>query len=121
MAKIKMDADTRRFRKWLRDCETGIPRELKLSLERCTESCWDLARQLVPKDTRNLHNHIMWEMQAGGTVGRVYVTGVHYARYVEQGTMYRNPTPYMRTAYNVMSQTFVDQAREILHDYLRKR
>ena len=112
-----MDADTRKFRKWLRKCETGLPKELRDYVERTAEDTRQLAAELAPKDTGDLSKSIYWELQNGGTVAKIS-TNVPYARYVEQGTMYQLPQPYMAPAFYAMSETFGYRCKQIIEDFL---
>lgn len=119
MAKRKaMDADTKKFRQWIRKCETGLPKELKDYVAQTAEDTRQLAEELCPKDTGELSRSIYWELQNGGTVAKIS-TNMPYARYVEQGTMYQMPQPYMSPAYYAMSETFGYRCRQIIQNFLK--
>lgn len=120
MVKIKMDADTRNFRKWLRKADTGIAQELKQCVARNTEACYNMAKERCPVDTGRLRQSIYFELLLGGTVGKV-ATNVYYARYVEQGTVYQPPKRFMQATYDVYKVLFVADVKNILDRYLNER
>lgn len=109
--------DDKAFKKWLKQTETGIAKELKNSLAEHTANLCGLAKEFCPVDTGYLQKSITFEIQAGGTIGKVY-TSTYYARFVELGTVYQYPQPYMKPAYNVVSEQFIDDINSILDDYL---
>lgn len=117
MARIKVDTDTKKFRKWLKKADDGIAKELKDTLISYTGSIEDLAKQLCPVDTGYLRQSITMEIQKGGYVGIVRV-GAYYARYVEFGTVYQNPQPYLMPAYNILSKEFVEEIINKIDKYL---
>lgn len=121
MAKRKpLDADTKKFRKWLRQCETGIAKEVKQCLEKTTIKCYNRAKELAPVRTGKLYSSIYWEMISGGTVGKV-ATNVPYARYVEQGTMYQPPKHFMRNAWYEAKLNFPSELNDVLVAFLNDR
>lgn len=120
MARIKMSADTKKFRKWLRTCETGIAYDLKKCLQANVEKCYEMARTYCPVDTGRLRESIHYEITNGGTVG-IIATGTPYARYVEQGTVYQPAQHYMRNAWYDIKYNYVAEMHEILQDYLNNR
>lgn len=117
MARIKVDTDTKKFRKWLKQADSGIAKELKDTLISYTGSIEDLAKQLCPVDTGYLRQSISMEIKKGGYEGIVRV-GAYYGKYVEFGTYFQNPQPFLIPAYNILSKQFVDKIIETVNDYL---
>lgn len=118
MGRMKVSIEDKEFRKWLRKTETGIAKELKDTLASYTASIEDLAKQLCPVDTGYLRSSITMEIKSGGTVGIVRV-GAYYGKYVEFGTVYQNPQPYLIPAYNILSKQFVDEIIKKVDKYLK--
>lgn len=117
MGRIKVETDTKKFRKWLKKADEGIAKELKDTLISYTASIEDLSKQLCPVDTGYLRGSISKEIQKSGYVGIVRV-GAYYARYVEFGTYFQNPQPFLMPAYNILSKQFVDEIIKKVNKYL---
>ena len=73
--------------------KTGpVAQDLTRRLQRVTNK----ARTLAPVDTGNLRGSITWELRTRGTqLYGVVGTNVPYALYVEKGTRYMRPQPFL--------------------------
>lgn len=117
--RMKVTIDDKRFKKWIRECETGLPKELKNCLAKYAEVCYQRAYKWCPKDTHALCNSISKEILNGGTVAKIQTNGIYYAKFQEWGTVNIYAQPYMRPAYNVTVPEFVAEAKKILKDYIK--
>lgn len=117
MAKIKADIDTKKFMKWIKEMDTGFPKEAKDILGLYTVEMYQHAHDWCPVRTGYLRDSITMELKNGGTVGVVKTNGVYYAKFVEFGTVNRYAQPFMRPAWNVYSKQFIQEILNLVDKY----
>lgn len=109
----------KQFKKWVRNSDTELAKELKASIAKHTAECCGLAKEWCPVDTGYLQRSIDYRIEDGGTVGTVYATA-YYARIVERGNSTHHAQPYMIPAWNVTKQKYVADCERILEEFLKK-
>ena len=92
MASVEIRLDSAAIRSQLTGPNGAVARDLHRRANRVLNE----ARYLCPVDTGNLRGSITWEIRKRGNqlVG-VVGTNVPYAIYVEKGTRYMRPQPFL--------------------------
>lgn len=82
---------------------TVFRRRMKRGVKEATIYCHNRARFFAPFKTGRLRKSIQW--QAKGLLGRVF-TNIFYAIFLEFGTRFIKPRPFMRPARDAAQRMF---------------
>jgi HK97 gp10 family phage protein len=97
--------------------EDALDKYLVEAMETLTLTIESTAKSLAPIDTGRLRASIASEVKQMGPVIKGFIgSNTHYASYVEMGTRYQEPQPYLRPAIDA----HLSDARRLFKQALEK-
>lgn len=113
---IKLTCDTKLLEKQLMELINDINKSTESIVEDGCNLIENKAKDLCPVDTGDLRDSIDTKYEFGGYVYDGYVySPLDYALYIELGTRFKAPQPYLYPAFQQNKDFFIEHLKNVIN------